>query len=487
MSGMQGTWRSPAVPLAPAVGPPAHAAALDAPAAMPAPAPWAALAAVLGALAAYKLLDPAGERADRIVDYALDGLMVAGAALCLVRAARFRNERRAWVFVGLALAGSALGDLLYAFLYAPGDPPVPSIADPFWLSFLAFGGVGLVLLARARFQSADKGRLIESGQAALVVAAFGMILLFYPAVEHSSGGDVKVALTLAYPTGDIVLMSVILAAFTLSGFRPGRDWVVLGAGFLLFTACDAARFLLSIGPGYSSDTVLEVGWPLAHLLIAFAAWMPPTPVRSVEKDDWRTAVLPEVVSVISIAIQLGALFGALPGKYPAARTLIIVAQTLLLIKLADAPVSYRRARSRDALTGLGNRYALGHDLARCFRRRCRCVLVMCEVAEPRVLASSRGRARRDELLVSLGRALAQRLDNGATLYRGEEGDFLVLAPLAQWGDAERVIEATLTGFEECRDATVSVRYGAVLIPDEVADPTEALAVAERRLDSAVAA
>jgi GGDEF domain-containing protein len=459
----------------------------DAPIASPAAAPCLALAGVLALLAAYKLLDPGGPGTDRIVDYTLDGLMVVGAVLCLLRAARFGAERAAWLFIGLALTGSSLGDLVYAVLYAPGDPPVPSLADPFWLSFLAFGGIGLVLLARVRFQSADKGRLIESGQAALIVAAFGMILLFYPAVEHSSGGDVKVAVTLAYPTGDIVLMSVILAAFTLSGFRPGRDWTVLGAGFLLFTLSDAARFLLSIGPGYSSDTLLEIGWPAAHLLIAYAAWMPPTSVKSVEKDDWRTAILPEAVSIISIAIQLGALFGALPGKYPAARTLIVVAQTLLLIKLADAPASYRRARSRDTLTGLGNRYALGHDLARCFRRRRASVLVMCEVAEPRVLAGSRGRARRDELLVTLGRALTLRLDGRATLYRGEEGDFLVLAPLAAWGAAEHVIEAALTSFEDCRDTRVSVRYGAVLIPDEGDDPTEALAIAERRLDSVVAA
>ena len=297
----------------------------------------------------------------------------------------------------------------------------------------------------------------------------------------------KVAVTLAYPIGDIVLMSVILAAFTLSGFRPGRGWVVLGAGFLIFTLSDATRFLLSIGPGYSSDTVLEIGWPAAHLLIAYAAWMPPTPVQSVEKDDWRTAILPEAVSVISIAIQLGALFGALPGKYPAARTLIVVAQTLLLIKLADAPASYRRARSRDALTGLGNRYALGNDLARCYRRRRQSVLVMCEVAEPRVLASSRGRARRDELLVTLGRRLELQLDGRATLYRGEEGDFLVLASLASWGAAEHVIEATLTSFESSRDTRVSVRYGAVLVPDEGTGPAEVLAIAERRLDSVVAA
>jgi GGDEF domain-containing protein len=437
--------------------------------------------AVLAVMTALKLFD---DRFDHAVNIALDALMWVGAGMCLARVAIFTGERAPWLLIGLALVGSAAGDTLYTLMYSPAQPPVPSVSDPLWLSFLAFGAIGLVLLARERFVGADKGRLIESGQAALIVAAFGLILLFYPTLQSVAEADsTTVAISLIYPIGDIVLMSTLIAALTLSGFRPGRAWVVLGAGLVLFSACDAARALEAIGAGYSATSVLEAGWSAAHLIIGYAAWMPPSYVRPVEKDDWRTAILPLVVSIVSIAIQIGALLGAFPGKYPAARTLIIVAQTLLLIKLVDTPRSYRRARSRDPLTGLGNRYALAHDLDACFRRpRQRWLLVMCEVSEPHELASIRGRARRDALLVDVSACLTRRIDRAARLYRDEAGDFLLLSQYERWQSPDQLIEVALGAFQ---DVPVRVRYGAVVVPDEAVDRTHALALAEERLDVTV--
>ena len=220
---------------------------------------------------------------------------------------------------------------------------MPSVGDPLWLSFLAFGAAGLVLLSRARFVGADKGRLIESGQAALVVAAFGLILLFYPTLEKVARGRRHDDRVLARLPDRRHRPDEHADRRAHAQRVPARPRLARpGHRAALFSACDAARALQAIGPGYSATSALECGWAAAHLVIGYAAWMPPSYVRTVEKDDWRTAVLPEVVSVVAIAIQVGALIGAFPGKYPAARTLIIVAQTLLLIKLADTPRSYRR-------------------------------------------------------------------------------------------------------------------------------------------------
>lgn len=449
--------------------------------------PWVLSGVALAVLTGFKLLDGGSPAIDQPVNHALDALMWVGAGMCLLRVVRFRRERGPWLLIGLALVGSAAGDTLYAYLYGPGMPPVPSISDPFWLSFLVLGAAGLVLLARARFLDADKGRLIESGQAALIVAAAGLILLFYPTLESvAQANETTIVMSLVYPIGDTVLMSTLIAALTLSGFRPGKSWFVLGAGLVLFSACDAIRALQTIGPGYSATSVVEVGWAAAHLIIGYAAWMPPSYVRTVEKDDWRTAILPEVVSIVSICIQLGALLGAFPGKYPAARSLIIVAQTLLLVKLADTPRSYRRARSRDPLTGLGNRYALAFDLDKCCRgRRGSWLLLMCEVSRPLDLVGGRGRARRDAVLVGLSTSLRESISRGARLYRDEEGDFLVLAPAEQWSGPGELIEATLRAFYQAADADLplKLRYGAVTVPDDTASRTEALALAEQRLDS----
>jgi hypothetical protein len=106
---------------------------------------------------------------------------------------------------------------------------------------------------------------------------------------------------------------------------------------------------------------------------------------------------------------------------------------------------------------------------------------MCEVSEPRSLATGRGRARRDALLVSLSESLGERVGNGARLYRDEEGDFLVLAPVELWRSAERLIDATLEAFSAGADVALTVRYGAVLVPGEASDGAQALALAEQRL------
>ena len=58
----------------------------------------------------------------------------------------------------------------------------------------------------------------------------------------------------------------------------------------------------------------------------------------------------------------------------------------------------------------------------------------------------------------------------------------MLAPVARWAAAEHLIEATLAAFRDGADVPVRVRCGAVVVPDEVADRTAALALAEERLD-----
>ena len=102
-------------------------------------------------------------------------------------------------------------------------------------------------------------------------------------------------MNLAYPLGDIVLMGSILGVLALSGFRPGSGWLPLGAGFMVFGLSDAIYSVQATVGTYRVRGVLDVGWPAAHLLIAYAAWMPSRPARRVRSDDWRTASLPVIV------------------------------------------------------------------------------------------------------------------------------------------------------------------------------------------------
>ena len=52
---------------------------------------------------------------------------------------------------------------------------------------------------------------------------------FEPIVEATVGDPVTVAVNLAYPLGDLLLLSLVVASFALSGWRPDRGWMLMGA------------------------------------------------------------------------------------------------------------------------------------------------------------------------------------------------------------------------------------------------------------------
>jgi GGDEF domain-containing protein len=386
----------------------------------------------------------------------------AAAAFCLARALRRDAEQTAWLLLGLATLASALGDTLEYALYGNGDYPSPGLLDVFWLANYPLAAAGLALLVAVRFPRPEPARWLEGLQATMLVAALGLLAVFQPALNQNHETTGRAAVTLAYPLLDIILMAAVLTAFALSGFRPGRSWIVLAAGLTLFAAVDSV-WAVSTPTGSAGD-LLTAGWPAAHFLVAAAAWIGVTEVRRVGSDDWRTALLPEAVVLLTILIQLGAIFHFLPGGFPVARAFLITAQVLVLVKLASGPSGARRALRRDPLTGLGNRKALETDLALAFRPGAPpSVLTLYELRGLDAYARTQGRAARDELLRASGAQLAA---EGQSVYRVEGGEFWLLGERAPRSDRLDGVETAVA---------------SATLPDEAADPAAARALVEERL------
>ena len=69
-------------------------------------------------------------------DWVYCSLVVAAGTACLMRAVAVREERAAWVVMGLGLLAWAAGEVAWTLLYAgEPDPSAPSVADLFYLSF----------------------------------------------------------------------------------------------------------------------------------------------------------------------------------------------------------------------------------------------------------------------------------------------------------------------------------------------------------------
>jgi len=83
-----------------------------------------------------------------------------------------------------------------------------------------------------------------------------------------------VATNLAYPLADLVLLSLVVGAFVVTGRGGIRAWGLIAAGLAVFAVADVF-FLVATAPGgYVHGALFDAGWNVAGALMALAAWWP---------------------------------------------------------------------------------------------------------------------------------------------------------------------------------------------------------------------
>jgi hypothetical protein len=436
---------------------------------------WLALVGLLVVVVVRRTLHLGGPAVTHVFDFGGHcGIMWIAAFLCIVRAVKVRAERAAWGCIAAAMVCNALGETI-AYALWPGGNGAAGLPDVFWLAYYPFVIAGLALLARERIRAIEFARLGDGLQAALIVASIGLIVVFFPILDRSSSARHTAALIdIVYPICDLVVVGVILGVYALSGFRPGRSWTFVAAGLVLFVVVDTLYAVEVINNSYSAG-LLNGGWPAASLLIAYAAWLPEPTLRAVRADDWRTVILPEAVCMIAIALQLTDYLGVL-GETPRPALLLLVgAQVVFFAQLAAAPLAARASRREDPTSGLGNQLALARDLDRIRAAGAPpSVLVLCELRGLEELVRRDGRRARAKLLETAAAALEERFGSWTSTYRGEVGDFWVLAPRRD-APAADVLAADAS---EALSVGLPVVAATVLVPE---DGDDQIAAAEARL------
>jgi hypothetical protein len=273
---------------------------------------WGMLAVLFAAEALHELTAAGGSGLDDLFNkFVFNLLIFSSAAVCLARAAMVRPLRTAWGLLGLALASFGIGSVIWSAYYAGIHPqPFPTASDVFWLAYYVFAIGGLVLLARDRIAGFDLQRWIDGVAVALIAATPLVALVLHPMVEEGHEGTTLARVVeFAYPALDILLLGGLLGIYALAGWRPGRTWLLLGVGLVLFGIAD------SISAVQYVEGTFEFGeynylWTSGALLIAYAAWQadPPTerPARLV---GWKAIVLPVACQLIAAGIQLYVLLG----------------------------------------------------------------------------------------------------------------------------------------------------------------------------------
>lgn len=437
-------------------------------------------AVIIGSLGGSSLQDFFGR-------WVYDAVVLGAAAAVLARASIVRAERGAWLALGAGLLLWALGQAYYSiFLYYASPAPFPSPSDALFLAFYPASYLGLVLLLRARVAHLETLAWVDGLIGALAAAAVAAALIFPPVLGALGGSALGVAVSLAYPFADLVLLGLVAGAFAASQWRMQGTWLLIAGALLLFGAADVV-YLSVAGQSTQALNLASVGWPLAFLLLAGAAWLR-GPVRdsAPRRSGERRIGLP-IVFAASVVVLLGA--GSFTAIGIPALALGVASLGAVLIRLA---ITFRqnsrmialtqRESVTDPLTGLANRRSLTADLEGALNPgEKEGVLALYDLDGFKAYNDGFGHVAGDDLLRRLGQQLATAVEPWGRAYRLGGDEFCVLAP-TQTLKAEAIARGAEAALSERGGGfSITASWGMVRLPREATTATEALRLADRRM------
>ena len=278
------------------------------------------------------------------------GLYLFPAALCIGRAILVPSERRPWLLFGLGMVALAAGYAHY-FLVLEHlvTPPSPSLSDALWLVFYALSFVAVLLLLRSRISNAPRTIAIDALIGVLTLAAVAATLLVDPILETTGGSIAGVSTNLAYPLFDLLIIGLVAPVFVFSGWRPNKEWWLIGAAFACQLVLDTVSLSEAAAGAYVAGTLPEALSPAVMLLIAYAAWRTPERRTAVNFKGWATVVVPSLFVVVAIALTSY-------DSFRSANDLAVILTTaVLVLAVVRVATSFADVRSRERSAELERR------------------------------------------------------------------------------------------------------------------------------------
>ena len=446
----------------------------------------------VGVLMLHTLLGLGRFPSEGLFDYTIYGLVMGGASLTvLARGAVVRPQRAAWLTLGAGLFCWGLGDLYYTLFVegpgAAGGGVTP--ADLLYVVFYPCCYVALVLLVSAHLQELRIGMWLDGLIGGLAAAAVGAAVILPPILGGAHGDAASMAMALVYPIGDLLLLVFTVGALGMTGWRPGRVWLLIAAAMLASAVADSGYLDLIATNSYRVGDWVQPLWPLSATLLAIAAWTPwPRPTRR-RVEDWRLVSVPS----LSLLAALGVLiYGNLRGQLTPVALILAIATVLavcvhLMMTVREniaMLVRSRRLALTDPLTGLGNRRQLMEDL----HVACRRVsagesweLVLYDLNGFKRYNDTFGHPAGDALLTRLSDKLRAVVAPHGTAYRMGGDEFCVLL-CGHPEQIEPVVEASVSALRERGPGfSIGAAHGVVSIAPGIQDPSTVMQLADQRL------
>ena len=329
--------------------------------------------AFLAAGAAAVVLHASLETGSLTQSFLYDIIGASAVTIALIGIAIHRPDRRLpWLLMAFGQALFVAGDLVWNWYEVIGEDPFPSIADALYLAGYPFLALGLLLLIRRRLSDGDRGGLLDAAILTTAVAILSWTFLMQPQLVGAEFDPLSLAITLAYPISDLLLIGVAMGLLTTPGART-PSFRLLAFSLVLLLVADQVYALQTLDGTYVSGGWIDSVYLVAYLTFGAAVAHPsmrrltdPHPVAVTWLGPVRLAVLAAAMVTGPILVTLGpggdaGLVVVAAGS--AVLSLLVLVRLAGLVGLLERDVAARRvleARLRhqafhDPLTGLANR------------------------------------------------------------------------------------------------------------------------------------
>ena len=380
------------------------------------------------------------------------GVLIAvtlAAVACSLRARRSTGAaRRSWLAMTAALVAALAGEAIWVFieLVQGREVPTPGLTDVFYLLFYPLALLAL-LLRPGRVTAGDGLRsVLESAMIAASCLAISAVTVLGPSIRLAEPGPMALTVTLAYPVGDVLLVTVLVIVMLRQPLRAAS--VLLAAGLAVTGIADTAFAAMSLRDVSFFTSVTDVAYLVGYLLIGEAAlrdtsFVGPVPASESRAVDPRLAsnapLVPAVcaltvgvwlmvtgdgdaIAAVAVSVVMGLLV---------ARQLVVQRQNKrLLSEVLRQQRELVQHAYHDQLTGLPNRRLfmdrLTHAVYLHGRNLAPLTVLLIDVDDFKRVNDTHGHAAGDEMLQAVASRLLSTTRRADTVARLGGDEFAVL-------------------------------------------------------------
>jgi diguanylate cyclase (GGDEF)-like protein len=395
--------------------------------------------------------------------------------------------RGAALALGFSLLAWTAGDIALTVESLGGaSPPIPSVADAFYLCFypLAYGAV--LLFMRGEVRKLTTPNWLDGAIAGLGAAAVCAAFAFHTILKQSGGGAAATVTNLAYPIGDLLLLGMVAGGCAVLSGRRRAPWLLLASGMGLNVVGDTSNLLRSsLGASRPGIILTATAWPTAIVLMAMAVWLRRRPSNPLAPQRQAGFVLPNLAAASALVILVvGSLHSI--GRVAiglATATLLVVGIRFVLSVRGMQSLSQERHRQSvtDDLTGLSNRRYLFRVLDAFFAENAdgltpdrSLAFLFVDLNHFKEINDSFGHPAGDELLKRLGVRLSGSLRDTDLLVRIGGDEFAVVLIDGDADYAVSVAQRITACLEEpfvldVVSAKISASIGIAIAPVDATD------------------